>query len=163
MAEPKTRDPLHPALTHFPIALWTTGIVFDFVSFSAGNAFVRAAFYVTLLGCLMAVPTALAGLVDFSRLHSQTQAKREALTHALIMAVATILFCWDAWLRSGDLKLSRAPGITLGLSIVGFVVICVGGWWGHRLVFHYGAHVMLPKEDRTNFRAPIRPQAPVQP
>ena len=50
------RLPIHPIVVHFPIALFTTALVFDLISFfDAGTPFAIAAYYIIWAGVISLV------------------------------------------------------------------------------------------------------------
>ncbi|HET9164909.1 MAG TPA: DUF2231 domain-containing protein [Candidatus Angelobacter sp.] len=58
--------PIHPMLVGFPIALWVTGFIFDLLGTRNSNAGLWAAgFYSVIGGCVGAVLSAAAGVIDF--------------------------------------------------------------------------------------------------
>lgn len=158
----KTRLPLHPLFVHFPVALWTSALLLDLASLRFGSDAVWAAAAVGTFGTIMAVPTAILGLYDLTRLHAGTEAKRTAIMHAGFMVPATVLFVVVAWLRVRDLGSTHTPAIVAALNAVGLLLVVVGGFVGHRLVFELGANVLAPRHDPTGTEVPIRPQVPLR-
>ena len=55
--------PLHPMLTDLPIGFWTSAMAVDFLAGQKGH---KAADRLVALGVLSALPTAAAGLADWS-------------------------------------------------------------------------------------------------
>ena len=57
--------PVHPTLTDFPIALWSTSLLGDLMGFWGGHAVYRQfAFWAVAVGLIAAVPTIMTGLID---------------------------------------------------------------------------------------------------
>src|SRR5687767_7292192 len=82
--------PLHPSLTDLPIGFWTSAFMLDLV----GGRRARAASDTLVgLGVLSALPTAAAGLADWSELNEPEQ--RTGLVHAVANLVATGLYAWS--------------------------------------------------------------------
>ncbi|MFE5836550.1 Rieske 2Fe-2S domain-containing protein [Arthrobacter sp. NPDC056493] len=117
--------PLHPVLTDFPIGAWTMATVLDAVG---GPAAEPAADILVAVGIATAVPTAAAGLNDWS--DTQGKSRRVGLVHAVANGTALCLFSSSAVARATG---SRAVGKTLGLA--GFGVLMFGGFLGGHLVF----------------------------
>jgi len=120
--------PLHPLLTDLPIGSWTSAMLFDLVP---GDAPARAACTLTGFGCLVALPTAAAGAVDWSRINPAEQ--RVGLVHAAANDVALMLYflSWRAR-RKGR----RGRGILLGL--MGATAATAGAYLGGHLVYRRG-------------------------
>ena len=92
-------------------------------------------------GLIVALPTALTGLLDWLRIPSGTPARTIATVHLLTMVSATLLFA-GTWLlqRPGYLD----GDVRTGAWIVGLIaeaVLAVGGYLGGTIVFVYGERV----------------------
>ncbi|HKY13788.1 MAG TPA: DUF2231 domain-containing protein [Microthrixaceae bacterium] len=86
--------PLHPVLTDLPIGCWTSAFVLDFIG---GRSARPAARRLVALGVLTAVPTAVAGVVDYSGI-DDTETRRVAAVHAMgnSVVLATYALSWRA-------------------------------------------------------------------
>ena len=160
--------PLHPPFTHYPIALWTLGFVFDLLSLWEGNSMVRAAYYNIAAGTLIAVLAAAAGTLDYNKIPQGDPAKRMGMVHAVVMLGIVILFCFDTWLHHFAKAGHTAPVINVVVTGLGLCALVVGAYLGHKMVFDYGANVIrLADEERVRVapdhaadigRTPIRPE-----
>ncbi|MGI8778490.1 MAG: Rieske 2Fe-2S domain-containing protein [Acidimicrobiales bacterium] len=123
--------PLHPMLTDVAIGSWTSAFVIDAVGREGSEA---AADTLVGIGVLSALPTAAAGLADWSDLMDAE--RRVGLVHAGTNIVAVGLYGWS-WLarRNGD----RSLGVTL--SLLGATVATVGGYLGGHLSYRQGVNV----------------------
>jgi nitrite reductase/ring-hydroxylating ferredoxin subunit/uncharacterized membrane protein len=120
--------PLHPALTDVTFGGWCTGAVLDLVGArSAADAAIT-------VGVLGAVPTALAGVADWS--DTSGEPRRTGLVHAMLNSAG--LACMIASLFARRAR-KRAMGI--GLSTTGLFVSSVSAWLGGHLVFARGTNV----------------------
>lgn len=119
--------PLHPTLIIVPLGSWISATVLDLLP---GNR--RAARTLVGLGVLSAVPTAAAGLVDWSDLHQQQ--KRVGLVHAAAntAALALQVASWRARRRD-----RHARGVLLSLAAVS--AGGVGGYLGGHLSYRQSA------------------------
>jgi nitrite reductase/ring-hydroxylating ferredoxin subunit/uncharacterized membrane protein len=117
--------PLHPVLTDFPIGAWTMATVLDAVG---GPASEPAADILVAVGIATAVPTAAAGLNDWS--DTQGKSRRVGLVHAVANGTALCLFSCSAVARASG---NRTAGKALGTA--GFGVLMFGGFLGGHLVF----------------------------
>lgn len=76
-----------PVLTDIPIGLFTSATVLDFLGRRRSRAAVNG---LTALGIIGTVPTAAAGLADWSDTHGEDQ--RIGVIHAVANAAAAVLF-----------------------------------------------------------------------
>lgn len=123
--------PLHPMLTDLPIGFWTSAFVLDLVggrrSRSTADALVG-------LGVASALPTAAAGLADWSELNRPE--RRTGLVHAVANLTATALYGMSFLARRRG---QRGRGVLLGLA--GATAATAGGFLGAHLSFGRGAGV----------------------
>jgi nitrite reductase/ring-hydroxylating ferredoxin subunit/uncharacterized membrane protein len=128
--------PLHPLLTDLPIGFWTSGVLLDL----AGGRRSRAAADLFVgLGVATALPTAAAGLADWSELDPPV--RRSGLVHAVANVTATALFALSLVARRRG---RRQRGVLLGLA--GGTVATVGGFLGGHLVYRRAAGVSRAAE-----------------
>lgn len=161
--EARTRAPLHPLFVHFPIALWTAGLLLDVASLRGGRPLVVAGFYSMLLGTLFVLPTAIAGLLDYTKLQAGTRTKSAAGMHAVTMLLASLGMVVSTWLHFAGAAQDRASIAAMIVGGLSFLVMTAGAVLGHQLVFHFGANVQMPAERETEREAPVRPRVPVKP
>lgn len=131
--------PLHPMLTDVTIGAWTSAFVLDL---AGGRRARPAADRLVAVGVLSALPTAAAGLADWSELGDREA--RVGVVHAAAnwMAIGCYAMSWAARRRD-----RRVAGVLWGL--VGAGVASVGGYLGGHLSYKRGAGVA-----RTAFEAP---------
>lgn len=123
--------PLHPVLTDVPIGFWTCAW---FLDFSRDPGVQRASDALVGLGVLSAVPTLLAGLVEFMRTSGET--RRVATLHGLMNVVATSAYAWSYQARRRG---SRAEALLLAQ--VGALVATGSAYLGGELVYGRGVGV----------------------
>ncbi len=123
--------PLHPLLTDVAIGSWTSAFFLDVFG---GEATETAADGLVGAGVVSALPTALAGLSDWSDLLGAE--RRVGLVHAAanVLAVSCYGLSWFAR-RKGD----RSRGVALGL--LGASIATVGGYLGGHLSYRQGVNV----------------------
>ncbi|HWC11681.1 MAG TPA: Rieske 2Fe-2S domain-containing protein [Acidimicrobiales bacterium] len=123
--------PLHPLLTDVAIGSWTSAFLLDVFG---GEATESAAAALVGAGVVSALPTAVAGLSDWSDLLGAE--RRMGLVHAAanVLAVTCYGLSWVAR-RKGD----RSRGVALGL--LGASIATVGGYLGGHLSYRQGVNV----------------------
>src|SRR5207237_4662339 len=120
-------------LTDVPIGAWTSALFLDLFGFK------RGADTAVGLGIAGAIPTALAGLADWSDLSGQP--RKVGLTHAVFNSLALTSYV-------GSLAARRRGnrGLGVGLSTFGWLLMTGGAYLGGELVYRLGVIV-----DRTAF------------
>ena len=138
--------PLHPLLTDVPIGAWTSSLVLDLFG---GQQTRRAAEMMVGVGLVGAVPTAAAGLTDFSDTFGVE--RRVGTVHATFNTIALALYA-ASWLarRRGR----HSAGVKLGLG--GALAVAGGGFLGGHLAYGKGLGV-----DRTAFDQELSEWTPV--
>ncbi|HUQ62942.1 MAG TPA: Rieske 2Fe-2S domain-containing protein [Acidimicrobiales bacterium] len=123
--------PLHPMLTDLAIGSWTSAFVLDLVG---GNRSRRASDSLIGFGVVSALPTAAAGLSDWSDTYGED--RRIGVVHAIgnVTAVACYSLSYVARRRG-----RRAQGLTW--SFVGATAATVGGYLGGHLSYRRGVNV----------------------
>lgn len=123
--------PLHPLLTILPIGFWTSAFVLDLVG---GRRARPAADILVGLGVISALPTAAAGLADWSELNEPE--RRTGVVHAVANVAATALYGLSSLARRRG---HRTRGVILGMA--GATAATAGGFLGGHLTFRRGAGV----------------------
>lgn len=135
---------LHPMLTDVPIGFWTSAIVLDAVG---GKEAERGADRLIALGAMATVPTAFAGMADWSE--ASLKARRQGLVHASANTVALGFFL-------GSLAARRSNrGLGKKLALLGATALMGGGYIGGHLTYAEGVSV----DPRAAFE-PADPDAP---
>lgn len=123
--------PLHPLLTDLPIGFWTSAFVLDLVG---GCRSQPAADALIGVGVVSALPTAAAGLADWTELNEPE--RRTGLVHAAANIAATALYGLSFLARR---KGRRGRGVVLAMA--GATAATAGGFLGGHLTFRRGAGV----------------------
>jgi uncharacterized membrane protein len=154
--------PLHPALVHFPIALYPASLLFDGISYLAddGNPFVKGAFALLVAALAVSALAVLAGFSDFLRIPAGSGTWRLAVTHMTLQLVTGGLFLANAILRSRDLDVTTSPIGPVILSAVGVVLLAAGSLLGGDLVYRHGMRVEPLQEQETVEVASEEPPSP---
>lgn len=132
--------PLHPALVHFPLALWVSSALWDGLGAATGNAlWWQFGYWSIALGLAAAVPAAIAGLIDFAALARGHPAATAATGHMLVMFTATSVYLVEFALRIGaPVPADGRVAAVLILSLAGLILVSAGGWLGGQLVYRHG-------------------------
>ncbi len=151
--------PSHPPLTDASIGAYTVGVVM-LVLGALGveeEQMAHGSLLAISFGLLLAVPTALTGLLDWLALPKGTPVRTTATVHLIAMVLATVLFAltWIAQLdgyRDDDVK---TLAMIIGLAAES--VLIAGGFIGGALAYVYGVRVL--KRPRTSVADALRPTA----
>ena len=139
-------EPLHPVLTDLPIGAWVMSALLDTAD---GPAAEGAADLLVTAGVVAAVPTAAAGLNDWS--DTDGPQTRVGLMHATLNTTALSLYLASAVARARG---RRRGGKALGLAGLG--VLMGGAYLGGHLSFGMGVDV-----NRTAWQQPPNQWTPV--
>jgi len=132
------RHPLHPALVHFPIACWSLATVADLASLWWGRPAWMLAGVLLVVGTATAIAAMATGMVELLKVGGDHPATRD-LNRYMLLAMATWgLYAASLFLRLQGTALARPDAIDLGLSVAGFVCLCMTGWLGGTLVYGHG-------------------------
>ncbi len=134
--------PLHPALTHFPIALWIVSFLCDLLAIAGDSTLWWTLSYWNIaIGLCFAMAAIVSGFIEYANLPSNNAILRIANRHMIASAGATTLFVASLVARSTPepMELERMSTIiALASSICGVICLIAGGWTGAELVFRYG-------------------------
>jgi uncharacterized membrane protein len=93
-----------------------------------------------MIGLAAAVPASLAGFIDFIALPEKLE--RVGTVHMLLMGTSWILYLVAMLLRSKGWALVPKPEwAAITLSLLGFLLMAAGGYYGGQLVYRFGAGV----------------------
>ena len=123
--------PIHPMLTDIPIGAWSMAAILDTVG---GRAMEPAADLLVSVGIAAAVPTAAAGLNDWS--DTQGKPRRVGLVHAAANSVALGLYTASAVARSAGNR-----GLAKSFGLAGFGILMFGGFLGGHLSYANAVNV----------------------
>ena len=98
MGLPWTISELHPLLVHFPIALFSSGLLFDILGVTFDNRELKnTGFWMMALGLVALLFTICSGLLAFIELGSIKDLSQ--FTHGLTELIASFLFIILFWMR----------------------------------------------------------------
>jgi uncharacterized membrane protein len=140
--------PSHPPLTDASIGAYTVGVVM-LVLGALGLEETQMAHGALLAisgGLILALPTALTGLLDWLQIEKGTPARTTATIHLFTMLSATVLFAltWIVQLDGYKDDFVKTGAWILGLAAE--ALLTAGGYIGGSLVFVYGVRVLGRRE-----------------
>ena len=136
--------PLHPPLTDASIGSYTLGVA----ALIAGKAglqtpqMAHAALIAISFGLLLALPTAITGLLDWLDLERGTPARTVATIHLFVMLGTTVLFAVTWLLQRPGYNADEIRTAALIVGVVAFAGLAAGGNIGGANVFVYGIRVL---------------------
>ncbi|MDQ3068044.1 MAG: DUF2231 domain-containing protein [Actinomycetota bacterium] len=136
--------PLHPPLSDATIGTYTFATVvavlskLGLVEQEAAQAWTLA----LIVGLIFSGLTALTGFADWVRIERGTPLFRTATAHMIAMLIATAFFLISIGAGYSDGIDGAIPDGAFILTLVGFVMLTVGGWLGGAIVFNYGMRVL---------------------
>ena len=132
--------PIHPALVHFPLALWSTTWAWDVLgAWTGSQVWWQTGFWCLVAGTIMAVPAVITGVIELAALEKGHPAEDMAMRHMLLMSSAFAAYLAALLVRGGPVpdegwRLYAA----LVCSTAGLGLLAVGGWYGGRMVYEHG-------------------------
>jgi uncharacterized membrane protein len=136
-------EPTHPAVVHFPLALYPAAVLFDILALTrdSGATYTRGAFVLMIAATAMAAVAAVTGFAELMDIAPESAAWKAAIAHMSVQLTAVTTLVVSLLLRLRHVDDAHPPLAAFGLGIVGTLVLFVGGWLGGRLVFRHGAGV----------------------
>jgi uncharacterized membrane protein len=140
--------PSHPPLTDATIGMFVlaTGLAVLGKAGVAEGKLGPAAWLALIGGLLVAAPTALTGFADWILIEWGSRLWRTATIHLTAMVTAVALFGAAAWLQWPGYRDGEVTTGGLVLTVLGFVALTTGGWFGGAVVFVHGMRVKEGQE-----------------
>lgn len=140
--------PIHPPLTDAAIGIYTFAVIAAVAGLAFDHAnFAEAWWLALVVGLVVSLPTAATGFADWLTIPAGTPLWRTATGHLIAMVAATIAFLLAAVLGHGayhDAEITLLPFV---LTLVGFLLLTLGGWIGGTITYVHGMRVLnLPEE-----------------
>ncbi|HEY3050856.1 MAG TPA: DUF2231 domain-containing protein [Gaiellaceae bacterium] len=144
--------PLHPPLTDATIGAYTFATVMVVLSrLGVSEHSTATAWWLALItGLAITIPTALTGFADWLTITPGTPLWRTATLHLSAMLTATVVFAVTAGAGHADYVDGSVGGGSLVLTLVGFVLLTLGGWFGGAVVFTHGMRVLKLVDEPTS-------------
>jgi uncharacterized membrane protein len=146
MANPLKRafgDPTHPAVVHFPLALYPATLLFDILAFtrSDGSVYTHGAFILIVAASIAAVGAAITGFAQLPDIPPGSPAWKTAILHMSVQMTAAVIFLVSLLLRLRHVDDAHPPVGAFICVIIGLVTLFYGGWLGGHMVFSQGIGV----------------------
>jgi uncharacterized membrane protein len=141
--------PVHAILSDLPLACFMLSFLWNVIAvLSNRQPWYAMTFWAMLTGLILVVPTAVIGLLDYTKvLERHHPGWVTATLHLVANVSATLFFLISLLVRSGPGALSGPPKIiSLLLAVIGAGILSVGGFLGGRLVYHHGIGVNPDRE-----------------
>jgi uncharacterized membrane protein len=123
----------HVVLIHFPIALFISGVVFDFIATWSRRKDLALVAYFNFCGALLtAVPAALTGLLAWQWELEGRRLKGILLLHLAFGCASLVLIAaiWWVYSRARRNAIDPSPALRWPLEVLGLVVIAFTGHLG---------------------------------
>jgi uncharacterized membrane protein len=148
--------PSHPPLTDASIGAYTVGVAMLVLGalHVEKQQMAHGALLAISGGLILALPTALTGLLDWLQIPSGTPRKVVATTHLFVMLTATAIFAATWLVQLDGYEHDRVKTLAWILGIIAEAVLAVGGYLGGTLVFVFGVRV-LKREDASVIQAVV--------
>lgn len=123
----------HVVLVHFPIALFVTGVAFDFAAHWTKRATVAAAAYANLLAAAVSVPPVVAsGILAWQWQLSGQRLRGSLLLHLGLGCVSGLLICGIGYVHTRARRHASLPlsNYRLPIELIAVFVIALTGYLG---------------------------------
>jgi uncharacterized membrane protein len=150
--------PLHPPLTDATIGTYTFATVAGLAEVLGitQNSGAYGWWIALIAGLIFTVPTALTGFADWLTIEWGSELWKTATAHMTAMVTATIFFALAAIFGHGQYTHGDVSSGAFVLTVIGFLILTVGGWLGGAVVYVHGMRVLnLVKEPAGRAAAPV--------
>ena len=150
--------PIHPPLTDATIGIYTFATIaafLDVVGITERNG--AYGWWIALIvGLVVTAATALTGLADWLLLEWGSEIWKTATAHMLAMLSATVFFALAAIFGHASYRHGDVSAGAFVLTLIGFGLLTLGGWFGGAIVFVHGMRVLsLVEEPAQRAVAPV--------
>jgi uncharacterized membrane protein len=132
--------PVHPVVTHFPMALLPVSFLGDLIGIWTDASFWWSfSFYNLAIGLVLSIPALITGMIDFMAIPQEGAADRVAMRHMTIIITAITLYTGSFFIRFGvEIPSGWRVISSVSLSLLGLIFLLIGGWLGGQLVYRHG-------------------------
>jgi uncharacterized membrane protein len=143
--------PIHPPLTDATIGIYTFATIAGFlevVGITENNGAIGW-WLALVIGLIVTVPTALAGLADWLTITWRSELWWTATYHLLSMVTATAFFGLAAIFGHDAYTHANVSSGSYVLTLIGFGFLTLGGWLGGAVVYVHGMRVLSLVDEPT--------------
>jgi uncharacterized membrane protein len=158
MANPLKRafgDPTHPAVVHFPLALYPATLLFDLLAFTRndGSVYTHGAFILIVAASVGAVGAMITGFAQLPDIPLDSSVWKTAMLHMSVQMIAGSIFLVSLLLRLRHVDDVHPPVIAVVCAVIGAGALFYGGWLGGHMVFSHGVSVELDADGQMTHAA----------
>ncbi len=135
------RHPIHPMLVHFPVATWFLSTIGDVIGLFTNEQVSWMAGVLLVIGTMTALLAMVAGLLELGKIDQQSPAMKIANQHMMLMMTSWSFYAISLFLRLDGTRLGQPDILAVAMSVAGFIILCIAGWLGGKLVYEYGTGV----------------------
>lgn len=135
------RHPIHPMLVHFPVATWFLSTIGDVIGLFTNEQVSWMAGVLLVIGTITALLAMVAGLLELGKIDQQSPAMKIANQHMMLMMTSWSFYAISLFLRLDGTRLGQPDILAVAMSAAGFIILCIAGWLGGKLVYEYGTGV----------------------
>jgi uncharacterized membrane protein len=141
--------PIHPPLTDATIGTYTFATVAGLAEVTGitQNSGAYGWWIALIFGLILTGPTALTGLLDWLTITRGSELWKTATTHMIAMLSATVFFALAAIFGHGSYTHANVSSGAYALTLIGFALLTLGGWFGGAIVFVHGMRVLKLKDE----------------
>jgi len=150
--------PNHPPLTDATIGIYSFAMIAalaDVLGIS-DNAATHGWWLALVTGLIVTTATAFTGLVDWLTIEWGTEMWKTATAHMAAMLSATLFFLLAAIFGHNEFEAGNVAADGFILTLIGFLLLTLGGWLGGSIVYVHGMRVLnLVEEPAERATAPV--------
>lgn len=143
--------PVHPVVTHFPMALLPVSLLGDLLGVWTDASFWWSfSFYNLAIGLVFSIPALITGMIEFLAIPKEETVDRVAMRHMTIMITAITMFTGSFFIRFGvEIPSGWRLMSSVSLSVLGVIFLLIGGWLGGQLVYRHdvGSEPIIDKSE----------------
>jgi uncharacterized membrane protein len=148
--------PIHPPLTDATIGIYTFAVIAAVAGLAFDHANFAVAWWLALVvGLVVSLPTAATGFADWLTITAGTPLWRTATGHLIAMVATTLVFLLAVLAGRGPYLDGEVTVLPFALTVLGFLLLALGGWIGGTITYVHGMRVLnLPEEPAARAIAP---------